>query len=263
MTGLQLVGTTSFTNPSPSVEPLVDWPPGTMAGDFAVLALTTGQTVVGTVFTHDHEVLIEIIGQPQNAHFYHALLPSDFTPTEYPIEVAWEGGIPGSSFHFLYESANLAVYRNVAAVTDILIDEPTDPFIRPYEYPGGAAVGGPHPHDDVFAEAAVVSVWERSATVTGIPSPDLTGVWTQDTDIGRRMSSTINRWSSSGLLALVPPGEFLMPGTDPIWGSVTYAVDLDVRRATRQYPRDDTLGLGSAPRIHPPPRARRIVGGYL
>lgn len=32
--------------------------------------------------------------------------------------------------------------------------------------------------------------------------------------------------------------------------------------AVRLYPRDDNLGLGSAPRIYPPSKARRLVGGY-
>lgn len=33
--------------------------------------------------------------------------------------------------------------------------------------------------------------------------------------------------------------------------------------ATRLFPRDDALGLGSAPRIFPPPRGGRVVGGYM
>lgn len=32
--------------------------------------------------------------------------------------------------------------------------------------------------------------------------------------------------------------------------------------ATRQYPRDDNRGLGS-PRLYPPPKSGRVVGGYL
>lgn len=35
-----------------------------------------------------------------------------------------------------------------------------------------------------------------------------------------------------------------------------------VQAVVRQYPRDDGLGLSSAPRIHPPPKGRRIAGGY-
>lgn len=31
---------------------------------------------------------------------------------------------------------------------------------------------------------------------------------------------------------------------------------------TRLYPRDDSLGLSAGPRIHPPPRSRRIAGGH-
>jgi hypothetical protein len=34
-------------------------------------------------------------------------------------------------------------------------------------------------------------------------------------------------------------------------------------QVTRQYPRDDALGLGSAERVYPPPRRGRAVGGYL
>lgn len=33
-------------------------------------------------------------------------------------------------------------------------------------------------------------------------------------------------------------------------------------RVTRLYPRDDALGLGSAPRLYPPPRGGRVVGGH-
>lgn len=32
--------------------------------------------------------------------------------------------------------------------------------------------------------------------------------------------------------------------------------------AVRQWPRDDADGLGAAPRIYPPPRSQRLVGGY-
>lgn len=35
-----------------------------------------------------------------------------------------------------------------------------------------------------------------------------------------------------------------------------------VRSVVRQFPRDDDLGLGSARRIHPPPRSGRIAGGH-
>lgn len=58
-------------------------------------------------------------------------------------------------------------------------------------------------------------------------------------------------------------------------GDLLYIDDLDFTRlpfvplvqaarpVTRLYPRDDAAGLSSAPRIHPPPRARRIIGGHL
>lgn len=39
-------------------------------------------------------------------------------------------------------------------------------------------------------------------------------------------------------------------------------VEVDSLPVTRLHPRDDGRGLSSAPRIHPPPKARRIVGGY-
>lgn len=42
------------------------------------------------------------------------------------------------------------------------------------------------------------------------------------------------------------------------WLDVTYLAD---RRTVRQYPVDNA-GLSSAPRIHPPPRTGRIVGGH-
>lgn len=43
---------------------------------------------------------------------------------------------------------------------------------------------------------------------------------------------------------------------------VTFTVLANGSPATRMYPRDDALGLGSAPRIHPPPKRGRVVGGY-
>lgn len=42
---------------------------------------------------------------------------------------------------------------------------------------------------------------------------------------------------------------------------VTYT-DATAPGVIRQYPRDDARGLSSAPRLYPPPKARRIVGGY-
>lgn len=47
-----------------------------------------------------------------------------------------------------------------------------------------------------------------------------------------------------------------------VWVDVTYEAGA-LFPVTRQYPRDDARGFGSAPRIYPPPRAGRIVGGYL
>ena len=43
----------------------------------------------------------------------------------------------------------------------------------------------------------------------------------------------------------------------------TYGASALATPVTRLYPRDDALGLGSAPRLYPPPRRGRIVGGYL
>lgn len=44
--------------------------------------------------------------------------------------------------------------------------------------------------------------------------------------------------------------------------TVTYGESATLIAVTRQFPRDDALGLGSAPRIHPPPKGGRIAGGY-
>jgi hypothetical protein len=44
-----------------------------------------------------------------------------------------------------------------------------------------------------------------------------------------------------------------------IWDEATTVA---TAAATRGWPRDDALGLGSANRIHPPPRSGRIVGGH-
>lgn len=44
--------------------------------------------------------------------------------------------------------------------------------------------------------------------------------------------------------------------------TVTYGESATLIGVTRQFPRDDALGLGSAPRIHPPPKGSRVAGGY-
>lgn len=70
-------------------------------------------------------------------------------------------------------------------------------------------------------------------------------------------------------------------GTTPVlhvegWNGIPYVVHMSqaqitvggvtpptVLPVTRQYPRDDSLGsMGSAPRMFPPPRSGRIVGGH-
>lgn len=38
--------------------------------------------------------------------------------------------------------------------------------------------------------------------------------------------------------------------------------ELTVNPVVRLFPRDDSLGLGSAPRLYPPPRGGRVVGGF-
>lgn len=55
---------------------------------------------------------------------------------------------------------------------------------------------------------------------------------------------------------------------DPLFYLADMVLSIDtevgglIRRACRQYPRDDVLGIGSANRIHPPPRGRRVAGGF-
>jgi hypothetical protein len=55
---------------------------------------------------------------------------------------------------------------------------------------------------------------------------------------------------------------FLVAELGLVIGDFDVADELVVPPPVRGFPRDDALGLGSAPRIHPPSRAGRLAGGY-
>lgn len=249
---LQVVGSATVENPSAGGVAAIDWPLGTQPGDFAVLILCTAVVVDGTIFEHDLTAEYFIPGQPAFVGWYHAFVPEGYDPVDNPIGLAWAGGPPGTSLHFLYEGANLVVYRNVKSLVGTDVHAPLAGSLSPYEYPG----------DDLVCNAAVLGVQSLTGTVIGAPGNDTLGTWTADNGLFRRLSSRTYHWDAGGLKGSIPPGSFPIPGTLPSFSSLVYALDLTGDVAVRQYPRDDTLGLGSAPRIYPPPKARRVVGGY-
>lgn len=63
-----------------------------------------------------------------------------------------------------------------------------------------------------------------------------------------------------GLLAIHAEDDTDDPFGDGFYIDALVPIDAP---ATRLFPRDDAAGLSAAPRLYPPPKARRIVGGYL
>lgn len=54
-----------------------------------------------------------------------------------------------------------------------------------------------------------------------------------------------------------------IPGDPALGGSIwTYGLIPLVKPATRQYPREDGTGHSSAPRLYPPPKSQRVIGGH-
>lgn len=47
------------------------------------------------------------------------------------------------------------------------------------------------------------------------------------------------------------------------WQVLMYGLNVDTEPVTRQFPRDDGRGLSAAPRLYPPSKSQRVVGGHL
>lgn len=105
-----------------------------------------------------------------------------------------------------------------------------------------------------------------------IPTPESTRydmTWTFGvTDVNATITGTL---TLAGFAADVAAGNVYVrarTGSVPGYGR-TLAYDFQVwitesvdDTVVRQHPRDDGLGMSSAPRLYPPPKAQRIVGGY-
>lgn len=162
---------------------------------------------------------------------------------------------------FLYQGWVMVAYRGVRSVDGEslsaghgVISPPANPYATP-------------PVPIGVEQAAITIIGSTNGTVAGRPQADVTGSWTNDGSVqrGRQSASIYHTHSLSYPNAgLIPGGEFVVSGTSPTWSAMSFGVVLEPnlrRRVTRQYPRD-SLGLAAAPRLYPPPRTGRLVGGH-
>lgn len=160
--------------------------------------------------------------------------------------------------------------------------DPTDASARDYDdsawtVADAAFGGGPGPHP-YYPDATTVipkdsTCWVRREVETGGTSEV-------------RVDGTIEVWFDGILLLNDPSEPSTWPGgrkvipveipyagiiairfsddpSDPSgdWTYFDMAVPVEVP-VVRQYPRDDEHGFGAGPRLYPPPRADRVVGGF-
>jgi len=123
------------------------------------------------------------------------------------------------------------------------------------------------------AAIGIVLAANSAAWPEGEIDADGSGAWTlaattQDntvTDVLSRFEHVLAFYWTSPTPSDPPPGDIAYhPGISQSWRAVMLAAAdrAEVLEVVRQYPRDDGRGLSSAPRLYPPPRARRRVGGY-
>lgn len=212
-------------------------PTGTQAGDLLVLAITAGSTTTSRLTS---------LGDGVNYGIYYGISDGDLTP----IPITHPSG--GTGFHFLTDSHSLVTYGGVISVDATAQQAPVggiNPAIPP-------APAGSH-------LAAVVALVSSVGTVAGGINADSTGRWTSDAyQWPDKWSLRISSWTAGEVADPIPPGSFAIDGTDPQWAAATLGLRVTATPATRQFPRDDGAGLSAGPRIHPPPRSRRTVGGY-
>lgn len=173
-----------------------------------------------------------------------------------PFIPTWTGG----GFGFLLEGYQLVVYQNVRTIVPPATYNPNaQPLVltnRPPVPPVTYSTDLP---------AAIAILEGISGTVTGPVNSDSTGAWTTDSAFRpNRSSGRIEHYVGPRDLAEFPPGSFPSSGTSPSANGWVLAITVtDKPPAVRQYPRDDGLGLSSAPRHYPQPkRSQRVVAGY-
>lgn len=218
-------------------------PGGVLPGDLLVAAVTNGDLGATGWLNLD-------LAGVDNAYTKVA----DGTETSMAVTYNSSGGLS-----FLLNGWQVSAFRGFRAYEDFAAPTAAD---LDYTLPAVPPVP-PGEH-----RAAVMVVSSRNGTVAGHPEQDLGGFWvlSRFNQRGRR-ASTIYWWNSSVLpdRELVPAASIRVTGTAPKWQAVAFSVDLipdDTRLVTRQWPRD-SLGLAAAPRIYPPPRTNRLVGGHL
>ncbi len=203
--------------------------------------------------------------------YYDAFVDQAFLDEGPVIELVDGAGV----FSFLHQGAILAAFRNVVSVTHYR-------GLNEFDPPFDVTTGSQPPFSLKFGEseilgrlygaplgdheAAIVTLNQRNAGIIGGQIfGDDTGEWLRAEGIAvGRAALTTQYWDADPAVRVpIAPGLWRPDGAKPVvLGFITVLTVTSDRKATRQYPRDDALGLGSAPRLYPPPRARRIVGGY-
>jgi hypothetical protein len=184
--------------------------------------------------------------------------PQDQTPLVDPIPPGYEGGLWGlrvstvvisGDYEFPPELADAGYTLTVGFAT-------LDSF-------GGTTLSGIDYPLTTGADVRTDALIDHGITDTspvGTVVSDLT-FFTVTTDL----VDAVNAGVKVPYLAIEGP----FSGRDPLLlvADLVLSIYVDdaavfVQSVCRQFPRDDSLGLGAAPRIHPPSKGRRIAGGY-
>lgn len=255
-------------------------PIGTRAGDHVFFSVTAGR-----LFPKDDEHPIVSIGtintsggpRPLCAALY-VVMPHDITSTNplvpdesYALQAA--GYTDLGTLSFLYAGYHLTAYSGIKRVR---LDTATTSgqTYHPESFPGAGDGSDPAKvHTPLPVPGGYDSAWmivaSTNGTVGGHPEADELGAWDfRNFDQQGRAGHSHYTWVSLDPdvpeLRIAPGPEIHVSGTRPNWDGFAVALERlsDTKRpVTRQWPRD-SLGLASAPRIFPPPRTNRVVGGH-
>lgn len=170
------------------------------------------------------------------------------------------------------------IYRNVSTAQDNAMRAPLDLLSEPgvitsvdLSVRASSATSGSW----AFLTAIVPAGWVEGTGGTVSPIPDLTtvggaGIQTSEHDFNWTLGEGFES-DAATLDSLLRSGAYLWFGFSQAFNHdlTVYDVTLTVttvladtdQPVTRLFPRDDALGLGSAPRLFPTPRGVRVVGG--